>query len=89
MFELFFFGKFDIHMYSIIEDLFVIIMLYSYIKLILLSSLVELIWPTQLFNRRNSSNVISFRLRTFVEVLTKLRVITFAFSMIPLIYIIY
>jgi len=30
-------------MYSILEDVFVVLMLYSFLKLILLSSLVELI----------------------------------------------
>jgi hypothetical protein len=66
-------GQFDVNIYSVLEDVFVVLMLYSFIQLILLSSLLELIWPTQLFNRKNSSNVTSFRLRTFVEVLTKLR----------------
>lgn len=73
MFELLFSGKLDVYMYSILEDIFVVMMLYSFIKLVLLSSLVELIWPTQFFNRRNSMGVTSFRLRTYTEVLLKLR----------------
>lgn len=73
MFELLFSGKLDIYMYSILEDVFVVLMLYSFLKLIILSSLVELIWPTQFFNRRNSMSVTSFRLRTYTEVLLKLR----------------
>ena len=73
MFELLFSGKLDVYMYSILEDVFVVLMLYSFIKLVLLSSLVELIWPTQFFNRRNSMGVTSFRLRTYTEVLLKLR----------------
>jgi len=73
MSELLFSGKLDIYMYSILEDVFVVLMLYSFLKLILLSSLVELIWPTQFFNRRNSMGVTSFRLRTYTEVLLKLR----------------
>ena len=43
MSELLFSGKLDIYMYSILEDVFVVLMLYSFLKLILLSSLVELI----------------------------------------------
>lgn len=74
MFELFFSQKFDIYLYSTLEDVFVVLMLYSFIKLILLSSVVELIWPTQFFNRRNSATVTSFRLRTFTETFLKLRV---------------
>lgn len=73
MFEFIFSNKFDIYLYSILEDVFVVLMLYSFIKLILLSSLVELIWPTQFFNRRNSMGVTNFRLRTYTEVLLKLR----------------
>jgi len=73
MFELLFSDKLDMYVYSILEDIFVVLMLYSFLKLILLSSLVELIWPTQFFNRRNSMGVNSYRLRTFTEVLLKLR----------------
>jgi hypothetical protein len=43
MFELLFSGKLDVYMYSILEDVFVVLMLYSFIKLVLLSSIVELI----------------------------------------------
>lgn len=75
MFDLFFLGHFDVYFYSTLEDIFVVLMLYSFIKLLLLSSIVELIWPTQFFNRRNSSGVVSFRLRTFTETILKLRVV--------------
>jgi hypothetical protein len=80
MFELLFYGKLDIYMYSILEDVFVVLMLYSFIKLIVLSSLVELIWPTQFFNRRHSMGVINTRLRTYTEVLLKLRSSNTTFS---------
>ena len=85
MFELFFSGKLDIYMYSILEDIFVVLMLYSFIKLVLLSSIVELIWPTQFFNRRNSMGVTSLRLRTYTEVLLKLRNSKTSFSYLALI----
>jgi Tfp pilus assembly protein PilZ len=80
MFEFLFSDKFDIHMYSILEDVFVVLMLYSFLKLVLLSSLVELIWPTQFFNRRNSMGVVSYRLRTYTEVILKLRLLDISFS---------
>lgn len=73
MFELLFSNKIDLHLYSILEDVFVVLMLYSFLKLVLLSSIVELIWPTQFFNRRNSMCLNSFRLRTYCEFLLKLR----------------
>ncbi len=84
MSELLFFNKLDVHMYGILEDIFVVIMLYSFIKLIVLGSVVELIWPTQFFNRRNSMGVVNFRLRTYSEVLLKLRSQHFNFSMLIL-----
>ena len=73
MFELLFSDKFDMYLYSVLEDVFVVLMLYSFLKLILLSSLVELVWPTQFFNRRNSMGITTSRLRTYTEVFLKLR----------------
>jgi len=84
MFELLFSDKFDMYLYSVLEDVFVVLMLYSFIKLILLSSLVELIWPTQFFNRRNSMGVTSYRLRTYTEVLLKLRQSNTTFSQLAI-----
>ena len=84
MFELLFSDKFDMYLYSVLEDVFVVLMLYSFIKLILLSSLVELIWPTQFFNRRNSMGVTNYKLRTYTEVLLKLRQSNTTFSHIAI-----
>lgn len=86
MFELLFSNKFDLYMYSILEDIFVVLMLYSFIKLVVLSSIVELIWPTQFFNRRNSAGVVNFRLRTYTEVVLKLRSATTTFSQFILLF---
>ncbi len=86
MFELLYSTKLDLHAYSILEDIFVVLMLYSFIKLVVLSSIVELIWPTQFFNRRNSMNTVSFRLRTYTEVLLKLRSNNLTFSQFILIF---
>ena len=84
MFEFLFSNKFDLYMYSILEDIFVVLMLYSFIKLVVLSSIVELIWPTQFFNRRNSMGITSLRLRTYTEVLLKLRSSSISFSYLTL-----
>jgi hypothetical protein len=73
MFDFIFLNNFDLYLSSIQEDIFVVIIMYIFIKMVLLSSIVELIWPTQMFNRKNSTNVICFRLRTFTETLLKLR----------------
>ena len=73
MFDFIFLNNFDIYLSSMYEDVFVVLVMYIFIKMVLLSSVVELIWPTQIFNRKNSTNVVSFRLRTFTETILKLR----------------
>jgi len=74
MFDLLFSSRIDLHIISLLEDTFVIIMIYSFIKMLLLSSLVELIWPTQFFNRRHSVvSGLQIRQRTFTEYLSKIR----------------
>ena len=73
MFDFIFLNNFDLYLSSIQEDIFVVIIMYVFIKMVFLSSIVELIWPTQMFNRKNSTNVIGFRLRTFTETILKLR----------------
>ena len=75
MFELLYSSKLDAYMYSILEDVFIVLMLYSFLKLILLSSVVELIWPTQFFNRRHLVSITTFRLRAYTEVFLKLRLV--------------
>ena len=73
MFDFIFLNNFDLYLSSIQEDIFVIIIMYVFIKMVLLSSIVELIWPTQIFNRKNSTNMVGFKLRTFTETILKLR----------------
>ena len=72
MFNFLFTTSFDMYLYTVIEDVFVILMLYSFLKLILLGSLVELLWPTQFFNRRSLVGISNFRLRTYTESLLKI-----------------
>lgn len=48
-------------------------MFYNFIKLIIFNSIVELIWPTQLFNRKHGSSHQLLRFRTFTETVSKLR----------------
>jgi len=43
VFSFFTYFDFDVHLLSFLEDVFVVVMLYSFLKLILLSSLVELV----------------------------------------------
>lgn len=55
------------------EEIIIIFIFYNFIKLIIFGSIVELIWPTQFFNRRHNSNFQFIRFRTFTETLIKLR----------------
>lgn len=62
---------FDFYYFFSKEDFFLAITIYSFMKYIVACSYLELIWPTQFFNRRNviTSNVV--RNRTYTEVLLK------------------
>ena len=62
----------DVYFYSTLCDVFIVLSLYFFSKLLLLCSLVELIWPTQFFNRRCLNTVTFFRLRGYTEYLLKL-----------------
>jgi hypothetical protein len=54
------------------EELIIIFLFYNFIKLLIFSSIFELIWPTQFFNRRNNFSLI-LKFRSFTETLLKLR----------------
>lgn len=56
-----------------VEDFIVVFLLYNFFKFLILTIFVELIWPTQFFNRRHSSGYSIIRFRTYTEVLLKLR----------------
>ena len=60
-----------------VEEIIVIFLFYNFIKLIIFNSLVELIWPTQFFNRKHSSSQQILRFRTFTETVSKLRLINY------------
>lgn len=48
-------------------------MFYNFFKLMIFNSIVELIWPTNIFNKKQSSFFFFIKYRTFNEVLLKLR----------------
>ena len=56
-----------------VEELIVIFLFYNFIKLIIFGAVVELVWPTQYFNRKHSSSYQLIKFRTFTETLIKLR----------------
>jgi hypothetical protein len=51
------------------EELVTVILLYNFFKLIVMSSLMELIWPTHFFNRKNTILFQFCRKRAFLEFL--------------------
>jgi hypothetical protein len=54
------------------EEIVIIFLFYNFIKLLIFSSIFELIWPTQFFNRRNNFNFL-IKFRSFTENLLKLK----------------
>ena len=60
-----------------LNDIIVVFLSYNFIKSLIFSSVFELIWPTQFFNRRNNFNYNFLRFRSFTEYLVKLRLIRY------------
>lgn len=68
----------DFNYYLCISDeLLVILFLLNISKLLFLSTVVELIWPTHIFNKKHVISFSSIRWRTFNEFLLKLRTKSF------------
>jgi hypothetical protein len=55
------------------EDVIVVFLLYNFFKYLIMCAMVELIWPTQFFNRRHNIGYNIHKFRTYSEVLVKLR----------------
>lgn len=55
------------------EDFVVVFLLYNFIKFLFMSAIIELIWPTQFFNRRHTTGYTLIRFRTYTETILKLR----------------
>lgn len=55
------------------EDVIVVFLLYNFFKYLIMCSIIELIWPTQFFNRKNNIGYQLIRFRTYSETLLKLR----------------
>ncbi len=82
MLDFLFFKVLEIHINNFLAETFVILMTYFFVKMLILTSLMELIWPTQFFNRRHSMGVNSYRLRTYTETIMKLYTNHFSFNKI-------
>ena len=56
-----------------LEDILIVLLLYNFFKYVIMCSIVELIWPTQFFNRKNNIGYQVLRFRTYTETILKLR----------------
>jgi len=54
------------------EELVVALILYVFVKYTIMCSLLELIWPTQYFNKKHILGITITRVRTLVEYILKL-----------------
>ena len=75
-----YFESFNFYSYFRWEDFLILMYLYIFFKYLIITTIVELIWPTQYFNRKHSSGYQSYRLRTYTETLLKLRNYTTLYS---------
>lgn len=73
LFEYFIFDFFNYYFFSFFEDLITVFMFYNFFKLLLMCVINELIWPTQYFNKKHNIGYQTYRLRTYSEVILKLR----------------
>ena len=58
------------------EELFVVFFVYNFIKIIIFSSILELLWPTHFFNNRNN-NIFNIKLRTIQQSILKIKKINY------------
>ena len=54
------------------EDLIVIFFMYNFVKYLFIFALIELVWPTQFFNKRHNIGTNVIRFRTYSETALKL-----------------
>ena len=55
------------------DELIIIFLVYNFMKLLIFNAVIELIWPTQFFNKKNNINFSIIKYRGFIETLLKLR----------------
>lgn len=55
------------------DELILIFLIYNFMKLIVFNSIIELIWPTHFFNKKNNINFSIIKYRGFIESFLKLR----------------
>ena len=64
---------FNFYLYWNLEDILVVFLLYNFFKYIIMCSIIELIWPTQYFNKKHNIGYNIIKFRSYIEVLLKLK----------------
>ena len=73
MFESYLLDVFNYYFISFFEDFLIILMIYNFLKLLIISIIHELIWPTHYFNKKHNIGYSSYKLRSYTEYLLKLK----------------
>ena len=69
-----FFQNFEIfNIFLYLDNVLLILFIYTFFKTILISSIFELIWPTQFFNKKNNLNFKNYKNKSFIEFLLKIK----------------
>jgi len=59
------------------DEILLICLIYNFVKLIIFNSIIELIWPTNYFNKKHNINFSLIKFRGFTETILKLRLKNF------------
>ncbi len=69
-----FFEKFNIFsIFLFLDNLLLILFIYTFYKNILISSIFELIWPTHIFNKKNNIGFTNYKKKSFIEFFLKIK----------------
>jgi len=74
-FKVFYFLNWNnlIFLFNYIDNMLLVLMLYFFFKSVLLSSMLELIWPTHIFNKKNNFSYSLYKKKSFIEVFLKFK----------------
>jgi hypothetical protein len=73
MFESYLLDIFNFYFISFFEDFLIVLMIYNFLKLLVIGVIHELVWPTHYFNKKHNIGYSSYKLRTYTEYLLKLK----------------
>jgi len=59
--------------FNYIDNMLLVLMLYFFFKSVILSSMLELIWPTHIFNKKNNFSYSLYKKKSFIEIFLKFK----------------